>query len=153
MTSNDGFDNLRYPVHTAVRLPLSIDMSLRNHTSLNAWVSPINGKKDAAYQAFVALYNAGLVDDHLMPLMQLEEDVAQSRDVETIPSMKTVRILHDPWIEIAKVWASEDFERLTFNTLSLSNGTSDSSRIVAISTAVPPISGVPLYLDEGTTLN
>lgn len=139
--------------HSCQITSLSIDVSLRKHTSLNAWVSLINGKKDAAYQAFVALYNARLVDDHLMPLMQLEEDVAQSRDVETTPSMKTVRILHDPWIEIANAWASEDFEKLTVNTLSLSNGTSGSSRIVAVSTAIPSISGVPLYLDEGMTLN
>ena len=55
-------------IKAKVLLPGILDPSLRVHQSESFWRSEKNARKDAAFQAYVALYKAGLVDDNLMPL-------------------------------------------------------------------------------------
>lgn len=55
-------------VKATVLLPVSLPLELRQATSIRAWLSETNACKDAAFQAYQALYDANLVDEHLLPL-------------------------------------------------------------------------------------
>lgn len=59
-------------IKATVLLPVSLPPEIRQATSIRAWSSETNACKDAAFQAYRALYEAELIDDHLLPLK--EED-------------------------------------------------------------------------------
>src|ERR1700693_2445179 len=52
-----------------VTLPNSVHPSVRQASSLRSWQKRNMAAKDAALQAYVALYKAGLLNDNLLPLM------------------------------------------------------------------------------------
>lgn len=54
-------------VKATVLLPVSLPPEVRQATSIRAWVSETSACKDAAFQAYQALYEARLVDEHLLP--------------------------------------------------------------------------------------
>ena len=58
-----------------VKLPVTLDRSVRAHVGQNWWVAQRNAKRDAAFVALKALYCAGLLTDHLLPSSQLYEDL------------------------------------------------------------------------------
>lgn len=53
-----------------VLLPVSLPPEVRQATSSRAWFAESNACKDAAFQAYRALYEAGLIDDHLLPFKE-----------------------------------------------------------------------------------
>lgn len=55
-------------IKATVLLPVSLPPEIRQATSIRAWFSETNACKDAAFQAYRALYEAELIDDHLLPL-------------------------------------------------------------------------------------
>jgi hypothetical protein len=57
-------------VKATVLLPVFLPPEIRQATSIRAWLSDTNACKDAAFQAYQALYHANLVDEHLLPLRQ-----------------------------------------------------------------------------------
>lgn len=57
-------------VKATVLLPVSLPPELRQATSIRTWKSEANACKDAAFQAYQALYLANLVDEHLLPLRE-----------------------------------------------------------------------------------
>lgn len=59
-------------IKATVLLPVCLPPEIRQATSIRAWSSETNACKDAAFQAYRALYEAELIDDHLLPLK--EED-------------------------------------------------------------------------------
>lgn len=83
-----------------VHLPVSLPPELRQADSLREWRSEQNACKDAAFQAYQALYAAGLVNEHLLPLR--ESDIF--RDIEARPGITTVREQLDPWPMVALAW-------------------------------------------------
>lgn len=90
------------PMITAVvHLPPSLPQALRRVKGVKYWYSERNAFKDAAFQAFKAVYAAGLVNDNLMPLL---DDILQG--VETRSSMLEVDAPWTPWPEIAQQWES-----------------------------------------------
>lgn len=60
-------------------------------------------KKDAAFQAYVALYKKGLVNENLLPLL-LGKDEEVMADIETRASLEEVSEIFNPWTSIAKSW-------------------------------------------------
>ncbi|RYP68014.1 hypothetical protein DL771_006937 [Monosporascus sp. 5C6A] len=85
-------------IKETVVLPVSFPPHLRRFEGSRVWYSEKNATKDAAFQAFVALYEAGLVNDHLMPLKE-ELEYAETRAATV-----DVNNLWDPWLEIARSW-------------------------------------------------
>lgn len=85
-----------------VLLPVSVPQNVRQATSSRSWLSEKNACRDAAFQAYAALHRAGLLDDHLLPLRNSLETGMDAR-----PGMMTVRVLANPWIDIAKAWAAD----------------------------------------------
>jgi superfamily II DNA helicase RecQ len=66
LCSDTGFGLVR----CQVILPLSVNENVRKHESRTSWMSEKNAIKDAAFEAYVALYRAGLVNDNLLPLLR-----------------------------------------------------------------------------------
>ncbi|KAI0011677.1 hypothetical protein F4779DRAFT_571644 [Xylariaceae sp. FL0662B] len=96
-------------VRATVVLPMSLPPNLRRIEGSGFWYSERNASKDAAFQAYVALYKAGLVNDNLMPLRdELEDEQIESRDATA-----GVNQLWNPWRRIARSWthASELYQR------------------------------------------
>lgn len=89
-------------IRATVVLPPILPTELRRVKSANAWVSESNAFKDAAFQAYVALYKAKLVNDYLMPL----RDHELLRGVDPRASIIDVNDLWSPWPGIAKSWSN-----------------------------------------------
>ncbi|RYP60987.1 hypothetical protein DL770_009872 [Monosporascus sp. CRB-9-2] len=85
-------------IQETVVLPVSFPPHLRRFEGSRVWYSEKNATKDAAFQAFIALYEAGLVNDHLMPLKD------ELGDAETRAAIAEVNNLWNPWLEIARSW-------------------------------------------------
>ncbi|KAK3304599.1 uncharacterized protein B0T15DRAFT_537045 [Chaetomium strumarium] len=95
-----------------VHLPVSLAPELRCFESLYAWPSEANACKDAAFQAYAKLYEAGLVNRNLLPIR--ESDLV--RDVEPRAGLATVREQFNPWPRVAQAWrdgAATSSRRLT----------------------------------------
>ena len=89
-------------VKATVVLPLSFPPHLRRFEGSRSWLSEKNATKDAAFQAFVALHGAGLVNDYLMPLIE------ELQGVEARPAKFEVSEQWNPWLAIAHSWAESD---------------------------------------------
>jgi hypothetical protein len=64
--------------------------------------------KGAAFEAYVALYKAGLVNDNLMPLLKhesTEEELAMG--IEKRSSIVQASAQMNPWIEVARAWSRQ----------------------------------------------
>jgi dsRNA-specific ribonuclease len=84
-----------------VALPNSVHPSVRQASSLRSWQKENMAAKDAALQAYVALYKAGLLNDHLLPLMPGDE-FEETKSAEDLSSMVKIQQQHNPWLDIAK---------------------------------------------------
>lgn len=103
-------------VKATVLLPIMVPLNLRQATSSRSWVSEKHACMDAAFQAYQALYEEGLVDDHLLPLRDTLE-----RDVEGRPGLQKIRALHNPWLSVVGAWEHNQFSRRALKVLDQSN--------------------------------
>ena len=95
-----------------VILPATLDFSLRVAKSKLSWRSEKNATKDAAFEAYVALYSAGLINDNLLPL-----NFAESPEyLEKQDSIVEVHEQFNPWPRIAQAWKRrEGLQRRVLN--------------------------------------
>ncbi|OTA57243.1 RNase3 domain-containing protein [Hypoxylon sp. EC38] len=92
-----------FPKITAtVVLPMTLPPELRRVESSSVWYSEKNASKDAAFQAYKAIYKAGLLNDNLLPL----KDEFLS-GVETRASEAEVRERWSPWEQVAQAWGHQ----------------------------------------------
>jgi dsRNA-specific ribonuclease len=85
---------------------LCVDAAVRVAYSREIWQSERNAKKDAAFEAYVALYKNGLVNDNLMPLLKhdsIEDEFAMG--IEKRPSIVQASAQINPWIGVARAWS------------------------------------------------
>lgn len=67
--ANEGArPNAPVPIKATVYLPVSLPQNIRQATSIRAWLSEKDACKDAAFQAYKALFDEGLLNEHLLPL-------------------------------------------------------------------------------------
>ncbi|KAK0706786.1 hypothetical protein B0T26DRAFT_472686 [Lasiosphaeria miniovina] len=137
--SLDGspIDNSRPSLLKAtVHLPVSLAPEVRRAESLRAWNSEANACKDAAFQAYVNLYRASLVNHNLLPLTHSK----LLKGAEARLGLAIVKAQMNPWPEVANAWRNngELFKRrLTVSSL-------ESSARVEFEMALPiPIPHVP----------
>ena len=102
-------------IRAKVILPLSVNEAVRTAESRKLWMSEKNAIKDCAFDAYVALYKAGLVNDNLLPLLRGDAilDELTSSAVETRASIMVVHEQYNPWAEIAKAWHLSDIHQFT----------------------------------------
>lgn len=82
-------------------------MSLQQFHGSRRWKTELAAKRDVAFQAYIGLYHAGLINDHLLPLISIEETELQAA-VEKRPSLVTCAGQINPWVSLAKAWSDPD---------------------------------------------
>jgi hypothetical protein len=95
-------DNLLPFLETTVLLPSYIPAQVRRAVSKGQWRAETNSKKDAAFQAYVALHKAGLVNDHLLPLSM--GDMVARPSGGKHPPIVEVNGLLNVWTNVAQAW-------------------------------------------------
>jgi len=84
-----------------VTLPNSVHPSVRQASSHRTWRKENMAAKDAAFQAYAALYKARLLNDNLLPLLPGDE-FEEAKSTEDLSSMIKIQQQHNPWLHIAK---------------------------------------------------
>ncbi|KAI1136686.1 hypothetical protein F5Y05DRAFT_390571 [Hypoxylon sp. FL0543] len=98
-----------FPQVTAtVVLPMSLPPELRRIEGSSVWFSEKNASKDAAFQAYKAIKQAGLLNNNLLPLRDEFLSGVETRAGET-----EVQERWSPWKQIAHAWdrRSEFYQR------------------------------------------
>ncbi|KAI9055853.1 hypothetical protein LZ554_000792 [Drepanopeziza brunnea f. sp. 'monogermtubi'] len=135
-----------------VVLPLSVDQTVRVAQSLRPWKSEKNAIKDAAFQAYVALYKAGLVNDNLLPNLGIDivpHDLRSSADGDSRASLEKVKEQYNPWRDFACAWkTAEKWYQYTVRFEDL-----DFAMLVPAPLAVRKIEPITLYWDRTTAFN
>lgn len=72
---------------------------VRHTMSSRAWETESNAMKDAALQAYIKLYHAGLVNDNLLPFRPSEIPGVEGRE-----AIATVDHSFEPWTQVARDW-------------------------------------------------
>ncbi|MCJ1379666.1 Dicer-like protein 2 [Xylographa soralifera] len=95
----------RTHVRARVLLPKSVDKTVREVLGGSWWKTEKFAKRDAAFEAYIALYHAGLVNDHLLPLIPNDEAALKAySDIEKRPGLVTVKEKLSPWPKVAAAW-------------------------------------------------
>jgi hypothetical protein len=97
-------------INGTIILPSCLSPSVRRTGGLDWWQTEHAAMKDATFQAYVALYWTGLLNDNLLPFTRermVEEDAR-----EELPSMIDIQPQFNPWIDLAKAWAQPTSIRL-----------------------------------------
>ncbi|KAH9206065.1 RNase3 domain-containing protein [Leptodontidium sp. 2 PMI_412] len=115
MEGNEGEnrDSHQALFRAKVILPATLDPSMQVFISKMLWRSEKNAMKDAAFEAYTALYHAGLVNDHLLPLSFMDP----SSGIEMGDSIVEIHEQFNPWPSIAHAW--ENREKLQRRVLAL----------------------------------
>ncbi|KZL77586.1 Dicer-like protein 2 (RNase3 domain-containing protein) [Colletotrichum tofieldiae] len=130
-----------------VVLPNYLPSHVRTTQSQGAWKSEKNATKDAAFQAYVSLYKAGLVNDNLLPYRP--EDFVPG--VDKIPAILPVKGLHNAWIKVAEAWKLGGSLRTTRILLKDATGIIQGEYEMVLPVWVPGLQTMPIYLDYNTS--
>ena len=91
-----------FALTATVLLPTYVPNNVRTANSKHYWKTEKNATKDAAFHAYVALYQAGLVNDHLLPFER-----EQIPGIETRAAIEQVESAFTPWQQVAQAWMSQ----------------------------------------------
>ncbi|KAJ4144630.1 hypothetical protein LMH87_003505 [Akanthomyces muscarius] len=133
-------------VSAEVFLPATMPGKLRRFQSSRPWKTEVNAVKDAAFQAYLALFRAGMVNKNLLPL---ETNI--DFGVETRAPIIGVQTLFEPWTEVASTWA-EGNSRWTYKVQV--HGPDDAffgDYTMTLPIELGPLRPANLYLDYNTT--
>lgn len=97
-------------VSAKVYLPTSLPPHLQVARSKASWLTEKTAKRDAAFQAYLALYRAGLVTENLLPPeWPKENDDAQHDELlEKRDSICAVEREYPTWPSIVELWRTTD---------------------------------------------
>lgn len=139
-------------ISAKVLLPNSVDISVRSACSKSFWMTEKMARKDAAFEAYKALYHAGLVNDNLLPLGYVDEAVDEAYGaVKKRPSIVNIADQIDVWPSIAKCWQGVD--NIYGSVVKITGqGQVSIGMIMLLPVKIPAIAGTTnLYWDENTT--
>jgi hypothetical protein len=100
-------------ISAKVVLPTSVDPEVREFSGSLCKTERM-AKKDAAFEAYLGLYRAGLVNDNLLPAVVPETQDAISIQIESRDGMCQTDSRLDPWRDIATTCNLQDAEHFTF---------------------------------------
>ncbi|KAI9869964.1 MAG: Dicer-like protein 2, partial [Pleopsidium flavum] len=139
-------------VSARVILPNSVDPSVREAQGELEWKTQKNARRDAAFEAYVALHRAGLVNDHLLPLLEHNSEVVDgSTPVETRAALVDVAEQLNPWKIVAQQWR-EAREAQTVAIKIRGCGESLPEMVMILPHRCPSIPNFQLHLDWTTSL-
>lgn len=139
-------------VRAKVILPLSVNEKVRIAESRDSWMCEKNAMKDAAFEAYIALYRAGLVNDNLLPLLR-HDAIEDELTMSTVEKRASIVIVHEqlnPWIEIARAWTKSEDSNVELYQATITVGTLDIQTYLPI--PIPDISPFQVYWDANTEL-
>jgi dsRNA-specific ribonuclease len=117
---------------------------------LQEWRTERSAVIDASFQAYKRLYQAGLLNDHLLPLSRswAEDD---QEDQEHMPTKVEIKPQLDPWKQFAQAWSHCDFHQ-TRMTLKCEGLAADGnlSMILTTPSAMPMVSSLTMFWDINT---
>jgi dsRNA-specific ribonuclease len=141
-----------------VILPLSVDAAVRFASSKDTWTSEKNAIKDAAFEAYLGLYRAGLVNDNLLPLLRHGIDVTEltSTRIEKQASLLEVNEQMVPWHNALRTLKGDTPTTTKhFIAVRLQGPEADAKSFLAIASCpsfVPALNDFILYWDRVTEL-
>ena len=123
-----------------VKLPTYIPEHVRTSRSAKLWKSEKNATKDAAFQAYLAIYKAGLLSENLLPFKS-----ESPRDkIESRAGIIKVGSLMSPWGAVADSWARRDLS-CHLVTLKDASGRVMGEYDMTVPSLVPPPSRIIVY--------
>ena len=134
-------------VTARVLLPSSVHKDVQEACSSSSWNTEKLAKRDAAFEAYIALYRAGLVDDHLLP-MRFDPEAEDARSaIEKRPNLAEVPAQLDVWSSlVAYKWQGQP--RLHESSIIISYEGVDVSRMLMIlPLALPSVIEFDLHWD------
>ena len=134
-----------------VLLPKCVDASVREAYSSTWWKTEKFAKRDAAFEAYVALHHAGLLNDHLLPLLEYDEAAAEAAmALQKRESLVSVAENFNPWQEVAIRWQAEEEIHESIVSLCLSGKKSFHMRLVS-PMSLPRIPSFEIYWNAYNT--
>ena len=134
----------------AVVLPNCLSPLVRYTTGRSSWRTEHAAMKDAAFQAYMALYREGLVNDNLLPLNR--QRMIENDERDELPSILEISEQFNPWINLAKAWSYPDLHQ-TVVSLRQHEGSEESELSIVLKTpaVIPLARPFPLHWDSDTT--
>lgn len=138
-------------ITATVVMPSSLNHTLRSTMGIGKWLTERAAARDAAFQAYVGLYKAGLLNDNLLPLTHTwnREEKDHRQYLEATIDVATQ---FSPWAELAKAWSAPDIHQ---NTISLQHSSSKEqdnlTMVLTLPSPTPHIAPFDLYWNESTT--
>jgi len=108
-------------------------------------------KRDAAFEAYKALYQAGLVNDNLLPLGHVDQGVDEAyAAVEKRPSLVELSDQLNPWVSVAQEW--QESTEIQASTIRIVDGARTCAEMmILLPHKLPHIADILLHWDAGTT--
>jgi dsRNA-specific ribonuclease len=106
---------------------------------------------DAAFEAYIKLYHAGLVNHHMLPSPRHDEETERClAEVKRRPAMAEIDEELNPWQPIAASWRSS-LKLFSFD-VRITSGREKIKMKMISPCPLPPVSSFALYVDAETTL-
>ena len=138
-------------ISARVTLPISVDPAVRTANSSESWATERMAKQDAAFEAYQALYTAGLVNENLLPAKQeVDDDLAGHNIPDHTPSLVQASPTLDPWPLISHVQQSNpyDYKR---TLLTLRGIGEQPTRVLLLTpTTLPTVPDIVLHWNHAT---
>ena len=137
-------------ISAKVVLPCSVDASVREARSNGRWKTEKGAKRDACLQAYIALYRAGLVDDHLLPIGRIDADIDGAYTVvEKRPNLAEVSEQVNIWSTISDQWGKTTRRFRTGTYIEF--GEQELSRLnLVLPVPLPAMDDITLHWDSDT---
>ncbi|KAL3493303.1 hypothetical protein BJX62DRAFT_84154 [Aspergillus germanicus] len=143
-----SFESDGLQVKGKVTLPSCVHPDVRRTEGRSWWKTERAARKEAAFQAYKALYEAGLVNDNLLPLTKSREFTL--KDLALLPAVMEVSEQYDPWVDWAYSWSSDTPEVHSSRIVVRQNG--DMAYMNLLCPTAPPIlEAMTLFWDRETT--
>ncbi|KAG8531045.1 uncharacterized protein KY384_004402 [Bacidia gigantensis] len=145
-------DPKRKAILATVLLPNTVDADIRVARGSCRWTQEKYARRDAAFEAYRALYHAGLVNDNLLPSHTLDPEVeaALSR-VEIRPNVAKVAGEISMWPHIAREWHHDD--TLSVSRVSVCNAENNLQMFMFLPVRAPAVNEFSIYWDVNTTFS
>ena len=142
-TIEDGLEG----ISAIVVLPTSVPHHVRRARSCLAWKTKRTARRDAAYQACLALYQEGLLNDHFLPLFRRKDIYTSLEAIAITPSIVDARPLLNPWVEIANSWRNATTVHSTRITIRDASGSVRAGMKMILPVAPPLPPAFDIYWD------
>ena len=134
----------------AVILRNCLPLSVRYTTGRNSWRTEHAVTNDAAFQAYMALYREGLLNENLLPLNR--ERLIEDDEREELPSILEISEQFNLWINLAKAWSYPDLHQTVVSLHQHKEREESELLMVLITPMVIPLARpFPLYWDSDIT--